>query len=474
MLSHIPGVNQFVPIDLIKADSFLSRLFYSQHYVLYSNAVEMKEKFGPVYKVAQASMLGQIFIHDSDFGKLVATKGAKMFKKDSILNDGFHALFGDHSIFTTNDEVVWKRHRSMLNPAFTDEKLQNNVVKETNKTLSELFKSISQQSIRDVGDDMSNLTLDIIGRAGFGYEFGCTNKSNSTNGNSLSDSTKTILSNLIFFLVSPYQTFSEKTLSSITPIKSLFKSRDVFIDEITNIIKKRRREDAPNENDILSLLLRGTGSDSNDAMLDRELVNNCFIMIVAGHETTSHALTFSLYLLAKHEEIQEQVYDSIKDKIPDHNTRELTYEDYEEKLTHVHHVFDESLRLYPVAVGTNRELTCDVDFKGYRLPKGSLLLFNWYTEFMDEKNFYRPEEFIPSRWGEEGSDNKRHFMYIPFGIGNRSCIGKKFAKIEAVLSLASIMSKYKVTFRDPNAKLHPIQDFTLRSGEVYLKFTERQ
>ncbi|KAL0487005.1 cytochrome P450 [Acrasis kona] len=471
MLAHIPGVNQFIPIDLIKPNTFLSRFFLSVDGVLFTHALEMKEKYGPVYKIAQGLVTGTIFVHDPDFGKLIAAKGGKVFKKDQLLNDGFLSLFGDHSIFTTNEEAVWRRHRSMLNPAFTDEKLQNAVVRETNKTLTELLHSINQQNVREVSEDMSNLTLDIVGRAGFGYEFGCTNKSNHANSKPLSENTKTILSNLVFFLMSPFKTVSEKYLSTFKPIKALFDSREVFIQEISNIIENRRREGAPEENDILSLLLRGSSTDKDGTMVDRELINNCLVMIIAGHETTSHALTFSLYLLAKHQDIQEAVYNSIKEKIQKPQEREFTYEDYEENLIQVHHVFDEALRLYPVAVGNTRQLAMDVDFKGYRLPKHSNVTYNWYTEFMDEKNFYKPKEFIPSRWNE---DSKGPSSYTPFGVGNRSCIGKKFAKIEAVLSLARILSNFKVTLRDADAKLTPVQDFTLRAGEVFLTFNKRQ
>jgi cytochrome P450 len=189
-----------------------------------------------------------------------------------------------------------------------------------------------------------------------------------------------------------------------------------------HIIDKRRSEHhhshKEEDNDILNLLLKGSKMENEEVqgmqpLDDRELISNSFIMIVAGHETTSRALTMALYLLSKNSHIQEEAYQSITTNIPDFDQRELTYEDYSSKLEYLHWIFDETLRLYPIAVGIARELQQEVTFKEHVLPKGTIALYSWMTAFKDEKYFKNPNDFVPSRW--QDSELSKSLMYSPFG-----------------------------------------------------------
>ncbi len=191
------------------------------------------------------------------------------------------------------------------------------------------------------------------------------------------------------------------------------------------VIEKRKREGTASndeDNDILNLLLNGSTASENSELAplnEYELISDSFIMIVAGHEvcllnktnfqTTSRTLTMALYLLATHPEIQDEAYQFLQKSVSD---RELTHDDYESNLEYIHWIFDETLRLYPVAVGIVRDASTDYTFKDTFIPKGTAVFYAWNATFRDETYFPKPDEFIPSRWNEI---EKKTLLYTPFG-----------------------------------------------------------
>jgi cytochrome P450 len=151
--------------------SWTSSLIENRNF-LWSCIFQYKEQFGLVYRAIFGHQ-SVIVILDPDFGRELVTKASKIFKKQQKLNKRFQLLMGDN-VFTAVEHDVWRRHRTLLNPAFTDEKLSSTVAHATNKTVRELLHKINKNPTRNAGEDMSNLTIDIIGSAGFGFDFGAT------------------------------------------------------------------------------------------------------------------------------------------------------------------------------------------------------------------------------------------------------------------------------------------------------------
>ncbi|KAL0478819.1 cholesterol 24-hydroxylase [Acrasis kona] len=478
LLSGLPGFHQFIPSLIITRRSLLSKYFYTHTEILFTKVPELVKKYGSVFKIAFGHQ-AIVVVTDTEFHKVISTRGGKTVLKEELRGDRISELFGGADIFSVSDETVWRRHRLLLNPAFTDDKLSSTVVDVTNKTVSELVKNINADHVRNISEDMSSLTLDVVGRAGFGYEFGCTNKTKGGDV-SLSDSTASLINAFPFYILTPFK-FLRRNFK-VGPIKRVIENRDLFCKEISSIIEKRRNsqdEDVDESNDILSLLIRASDHQA-DSFSIYELIENCFIFIVAGHETTSHTLTFALYLLSKYQHVQEEAFQYIKNKIPDYNSRNLDYHDYQENLMFIHNIFDETLRLYPVAVGITRKIHSDITFKNHVIPKGCSVIYNWSHDFRSEEHFKDANEFVPSRWEKSeppGSDldAKRARLYTPFGVGNRSCIGRRFAKIESVLVLARLISCYKITLEDPSYDLSVDVEVTLHPVHpIRVVFTPRE
>jgi cytochrome P450 len=178
-----------------------------------------------------------------------------------------------------------------------------------------------------------------------------------------------------------------------------------------------------------------TGQPLSDDQICHELV----LFILAGHDTTSTTLTYSLWALGHHPEIQDRVFDEVSAL----GDRPLTPEDVP-RLGHTVRVLHEALRLCPPGAGTARLLKKDLAVDGYRLKAGTVAVVNFYAMHRDPQLWDDPLTFDPDRFLPERSQGRNRWQYLPFGGGPRSCIGDHFAMLEATLALATVIRAARI------------------------------
>ncbi len=182
-------------------------------------------------------------------------------------------------------------------------------------------------------------------------------------------------------------------------------------------------------------------------------------------------MVFALYLLSINPEVQKKAQMHVDGVL---ESDDPTYKDFE-ALSYIQNIVRETLRLYPVAVGILRELKQDYQVGGYSLPEGSLMMFLWKEYTRSKDLFEKPDDFIPERFEDEKNQHLIPLRSPSFGIGNRSCIGKKFAMIETTLALAMLLKRYNVKLSNPNYKLSTKVLVTLQPEEEPLvNFEPRQ
>jgi cytochrome P450 len=204
-------------------------------------------------------------------------------------------------------------------------------------------------------------------------------------------------------------------------------------DVIYDVIERRKRAlptlDHPA--DLVSLLLLARESDA-EPLSDREIRDEVMTMFVAGHETTAAALTWCLYLLATHPQYQREVAREAEDVL---GGREPGLDDLP-KLTLARQAFEEAMRLYPPAWRLSR-VAIDADrVAGYDVPAGSVVVVSPYLLHRDPALWPDPERFDPSRFAAEQSRARPRLAFIPFGAGQRMCLGAAFATAEAQIVLS--------------------------------------
>jgi cytochrome P450 len=179
--------------------------------------------------------------------------------------------------------------------------------------------------------------------------------------------------------------------------------------------------------------------------------------LLAGHETTALALSWTWYLLGQNPEAEQKLHEEL-DRVLD--GRVPTFADLP-ALSNAERVIKESLRLYPPAWGVARTVIKEFELGGYRIPAGSNVVMSTWVVQRDPRYFPEPEKFDPDRWLPEKALKLPKFAYFPFGGGPRQCIGASFAMMEATLLLATIAQRFQ--FRAASSdSITPTPSFTLR------------
>lgn len=188
--------------------------------------------------------------------------------------------------------------------------------------------------------------------------------------------------------------------------------------------------------DLLTLLLTTEYPDGTP--LDNRTIRDQLVtFLVAGHETTALTLTYACYLLAIHPERQARLREEIEDGVSgDPDAEAVT------SLSFLDAIVSEALRLYPPAAVVFREPEEAVTIRGYEIPAGSVLAMPQWLVHRDPRWWDKPESFRPERFLAE--TDRPEFAFFPFGGGPRHCVGMRFARLEAKIALATILSRYRL------------------------------
>jgi cytochrome P450 len=196
-----------------------------------------------------------------------------------------------------------------------------------------------------------------------------------------------------------------------------------------------------------------TGEPMGDALLRDEVMT----VVLAGHETTANALTWTWYLLATHPEVAERVRREVECVLLDRPPGPLDLP----RLQTVTHVVQEAMRLYPPVWSFERQAIEDDVVLGFDVPRGTIVGVSPYVLHRSPALWDSPDEFDPDRFSAERSAGRSRYAYLPFGAGPRVCIGGSFAMMEAQIVLAMVARRFALrvtSTRAPQVEL----DITLR------------
>jgi cytochrome P450 len=219
---------------------------------------------------------------------------------------------------------------------------------------------------------------------------------------------------------------------------------------IFGLIRQRRAEPAgaPDRGDLLSMLMAATDAEDPTArMSDTQLRDECLTILLAGHETTANGLSFALWLLARHPEIQSAVSREAREVL---GTRPPAASDYP-RLRYTTQVFSEALRLYPPVWVTARTCATPYSIAGYPIPSGAILLAPQFVLHRDPRFFPDPLRFDPGRFSDAGKASRPKFAFFPFAAGGRQCIGEGLAWMEGVFVLATILRDWHLSLPSGSA-----------------------
>jgi cytochrome P450 len=233
--------------------------------------------------------------------------------------------------------------------------------------------------------------------------------------------------------------FSELLERLPLPSTRRFQRAKARLDQTIYRMIDDRRASGKDKGDLLSMLLLAQDEAGTGGMTDQQVRDEALTIFLAGHETTSVALTWTWYLLSQHPDVEAKLHREL-DAVLQGRLPEI---DDLPCLRYAEMVLSESMRLYPPAWAIGRMAIKPYEAAGYAIPPGSVAMMSPFVTQRDSRWYPDPERFDPERWTPEEKARRPKFSYFPFGGGARMCIGESFAWTEGVLLLSAIAQRWR-------------------------------
>ncbi|AXG81731.1 cytochrome P450 [Streptomyces paludis] len=369
--------------------------------------------------------------------------------------------FAGDGLFTAfNDEPNWAKAHDLLMPAFALGSMRRYhpvMLRVARRLLTAWDGHAAAGTPVDVADDMTRMTLDTIGLAGFGFDFGSFD----------SDRPHPFVGAMVRCLTwamtrtgRPPAT-AAGAADEAAAADTAFRTDAAYLASVVDEVIAARTaaprpgakdrpgaDDRSDADDLLGLMLTAR-HPSDGTTLDVENIRNQVItFLIAGHETTSGTLAFALYFLSQHPEVLRAVRREVDGLWGDAADPEPTYEDIG-RLRYTRQVLNETLRLWPAAPGFARQALVDtVIGDGVHLHAGEPAFVSIPMLHRDPVWGDNPELFDPSRFDPEVEAARSPHAFKPFGTGERACIGRQFALHEATMLLGMLVHRYRLIDQD--------------------------
>jgi cytochrome P450 len=384
-------------------------------------------RYGDIYRVGQSSNSLYVLKHP-DYVRDVLVTHAHAFGKQHGAFQRLALVLGDGLL--TSEGERWRRQRRLVQPAFARPRLceySETMVEEALRTAGEL-RDRARLSLSAV---MTQLTLRIVARTLFGQHLLDTSR----------------VARAMRWLNAAFGRPDLMPRGLPTPTRLRVRRGVADLDAaVFGMIDRRiasSAQGAVREHDLLQRLLDARDEEGDLRGLDRrELRDQLLTLYLAGHETTSHALTWAFYLLSQHPAAQRALDDELARVL---GGRPPGFEDLQ-NLVYTEWVVKEAMRLYPPAFAIPRLAIQDAAIGPYPISAGSEVVIWTYHMHRDPRFFPEPERFLPERFADSSSAERSKHAYLPFGAGQRACIGQTFAMIEAQLLIASLAQQVRFRY----------------------------
>ncbi|WIM86471.1 cytochrome P450 [Candidatus Mycobacterium wuenschmannii] len=426
----------------------------------FQSSLPQTKKLGPI---SARKMLGTEMVAVSGLELVAEVHDESRFGKYVGHHlEPLRSVIGDALITVETENPNWKLAHDILKPAFSREAMQgyHGIMLQAIREMLRHWDGAAEGGHRvDVTADTTRLALESIGRAGFGYPFGSFDRRRP----------HAFISAMNRML--KYASWSTFPLLTRLLKPAIRRNGEVMGGIVDDVIAARCDGMSPETPDLLDLMLNSTHPVTGRQLDPVNIRQQVITFIVAGHETTSGALSFALYYLTQNPDVLAKAKAEVDALWGDSDNPDPAYGDVA-KLRYVRGVLDEALRLWPTAPGYLRVARKDTVLGGrYRIKAGQWVLVVLPLVQRDPSVWPNPEEFDPDRFAPGRMRGRAH-AYKPFGTGQRACIGRQFAIHEAVLTLALILHRYDLA-ADNGYKLKIAESITLKPSGFRLGLRRR-
>lgn len=413
------------------------------------SVLEMTHRYGDVVRL-HFLFWDSYLVNHPDGIKHVLQENQRNYTKDIYWLRFLRELLGQGLL--TSDGESWLHQRRLMQPAFHRKRLAAFGTLMTGDTFAMLERwqrFAERDQPLDVADEMTRLTLRIVGQALFNTDL-------SNEADIVGQVFMTVRTQLLKYISAPYLPLGVPTPRN-RRMQAAFRMLDMVVRDIIHQHRNLPTDTNSDAGDLLSMLLLARDEETGQSMNDQQVRDEVMTLLLAGHETTSTALAWNWYFLSQHPEIERRLHAELDTvlagQVP---TVELLPD-----LPYTHMVLEEVLRLYPSTFGLGRKAVAADEIGGYCIPANSMILLCPYTTHRHPAFWEHPEVFDPERFTAEREASRPHYAYFPFGGGPRMCIGNNFALMEMQLILATVAQRYQLRLV-PGHPVEPELSLTLR------------
>ncbi len=370
------------------------------------------------------------------------------------------AFLGDGLLTSEGD--TWRRHRRLVGPVFAARRLTAfapDMVAAAQRRVDSW--SVPGTEVVDVAEQMRELTLDIVGRALFGTDL-------ASSAGRVGDALGRLQQHLVLATFLPTIGSDRGTRAALRMLPGSRRNSALLDGIVRDVIAQRRAAVDEEETDLLGILLAAR-DEAGAGFTDDEIRDEVLTLMLAGHETTATALAWTCTLLSRYPAARERLHEELATVL---GGRAPSAEDVD-RLPWTRAVIDESMRLFPPAWAIEREALADDLVGGVAVPAGATVSVPPYLVHRHPDFWPNPEGFDPERFLPGADQGRPRYAYLPFGGGQRICVGASFAMLEAVLALATIAQRFRLDLL-PGARVELRAEITLRpDGPVPMRLTRR-
>jgi cytochrome P450 len=407
---------------------------------------EALERLGPTYLFYMGGVQKAVLTIDPVAIRHVLQKNNRAYEKSAIVTDLLGKYTGRGLLTSTGE--YWLRQRRLIQPGFHKRRIESleGLMKIEADACTARWSVKAQEGVPfDAYEEMNSLTFRIVARTLFSTsleEHGLVRLSE-------------IISMLQDFIIrevrQPYKRWWFRLNGRIREHLQLAQdARNI----IRSVIRTRRQSgDMPD--DLLTMLLESRYEDTGLGMDEEQLIDECLILFVAGHETSANALSWMIYLLGRHTDELHRIQKANGDSVG----------------SLIRNVVLEALRLYPPAWVSDRISLEDDEVLDFHLPRGTMWVMYIRGMHRHPEYWQEPDRFFPDRWNDTDLNKE---AYMPFGAGPRLCIGEHFAMMEMQLILTEILGHWDIELiskeitEKPLVTLRPLEQVLIRIRKVNL------
>ncbi|WP_081238171.1 cytochrome P450 [Streptomyces viridosporus] len=425
------------------------------------DSLKYARRLGPIFR---RSAFGKEFVFTWGVGLVTDLADETRFAKHVGLGvANLRPLAGDGLFTAYNHEPNWQLAHDVLAPGFRREAMAgyHPMMLDVAERLTDHWdRAAAAGRTVDVPGDMTRLTLETIARTGFGHDFGSFERSRP----------HPFVTAMVGTL-----TYAQRLNNVPAPLAPLLLRRanrrnTADIDRLNRIVDevvRARRAHGGGDGDLLDRMLDTAHPETGERLSPENVRRQVITFLVAGHETTSGALSFALHYLSRHPDVAARARDEV-----DRVWGTAAAPGYEQvaRLRYVRRVLDESLRLWPTAPAFAREAVRDTVLAGeHPMRRGAWTLVLTPMLHRDPEVWGADaERFDPDRFDARAVRSRPPHVFKPFGTGARACIGRQFALHEATLVLGLLLRRYELR-PDPGYRLRVTERLTLMPQGLRLR-----